>query len=96
LVAPYAASKAALVSLTRSTAIEGRELGIRANAVMPGAVETAMLRSNPNLATGGETLPFPPGQPRDIAAVIAFLASDDAVFVTGSAFAADGGRLALL
>lgn len=96
LVAPYAAAKAALVSLTRSTAIEGRDLGIRANAVMPGAVETAMLHANPNLASGGEVLPFPPGQPRDIAAVIAFLASDEAAFVSGSAFAADGGRLALL
>src|SRR5215469_11433507 len=64
LVAPYAAAKAALVSLTRSSAIEGRQLGIRANAVMPGAVDTAMLHANPNLATGDEVLPFPPGRPR--------------------------------
>ena len=96
LVAPYAAAKAALISLTRTTAIEGRENGIRANAVMPGAIDTAMLRASPNLASGDEKLPFPPGQPAEIASVIAFLASDDASFVTGSAFTADGGRLALL
>ena len=96
LVAPYAAAKAALLSLTRTTALEGRESGIRANAVMPGAVDTAMLRASPNLASGEEKLPFPPGQPAEIASVIAFLASDDAAFVTGSAFTADGGRLALL
>ena len=96
LVAPYAAAKAALLSLTRTTAIEGRESGIRANAIMPGAIDTAMLRASPNVATGEEKLPFPPGQPAEIASVIAFLASDDASFVTGSAFTADGGRLALL
>lgn len=44
LVAPYAAAKAALLSLTRSAAIEGKPKGLRANAVVPGAVDTAMLR----------------------------------------------------
>ena len=96
LVAPYAAAKAALVSLTRTTAIEGRDSGIRANAVMPGAVDTPMLHASPNLANGDEKLTFPPGRPDEIASVIAFLASDDAAFVTGAAFTADGGRLASL
>ncbi|HXS07303.1 MAG TPA: SDR family oxidoreductase [Rhizomicrobium sp.] len=95
-VAPYAAAKAALVSLTRTTAIEGRDSGIRANAVLPGAIDTPMLHASPNLASGDEKLPFPPGQPDEIASVIAFLASDDAAFVTGAAFTADGGRLASL
>ena len=47
LVAAYAAAKAALLSFTRSTAIEGRPKGIRANAVVPGAIDTPMLWSNP-------------------------------------------------
>lgn len=97
LVAPYAASKAALESLTRSTAIEGRALGIRANAVLPGAVETQMLRDSPNLKSGAEVLnPEDIGTPEDIAAAVAFLASEEAAFVTGASFVVDGGRLAKL
>ncbi len=97
LVAPYAAAKAALLSLTRSAAIEGKARGIRANAVLPGAVETPMLRENPNLASGAEKLDAADvGQPADIAAAIAFLASDDARFITGAGLAVDGGRLAQL
>ena len=97
LVAPYAAAKAALLSLTRSTAIEGKANGIRANAVMPGAIDTPMLRSNPNVASGDERMPAgPPGRPEDVAAVVAFLASHEAAFITGSVFTADGGRLATL
>ena len=96
-VATYAAAKAALVSLTRSAAIEGREKGIRANAVLPGAIETPMLRTNPNLASGAETLdPEDVGAPETVAAAIAFLLSDDAAFVTGEALRVDGGRLARL
>lgn len=96
-VAPYAAAKAALLSLTRSSAIEGRALGIRANAVLPGAVETEMLRESPNLKSGAEVLkPEDVGQPDEIAGAIAFLASDDASFVTGSSLVVDGGRLAKL
>lgn len=93
LVATYAAAKAAVESLTRSAAIEAKALGIRVNAVAPGAVETKMLRSNPNLESGAEVLdPADIGQPEDIAAAIAFLASDDAAFVTGTVLEADGGR----
>ncbi len=97
LVAPYAAAKAALLSLTRSAAIEGKARGIRANAVLPGAVETPMLRENPNIKSGAEKLNEADiGQPADIAAAIAFLASDEARFVTGACLAVDGGRLAQL
>ena len=97
LVAPYAAAKAALLSLTRSSAIEGRPLGIRANAVLPGAIDTAMLRESPNIRSGAEVLnPEDIGQPADVAAAIAFLAADEAAFVTGSSFVVDGGRLARL
>src|SRR5215472_2915477 len=91
LVAPYAAAKAAMLSLTRSTAIEGRSLGIRANAVTPGAIDTRMFRSNPNVTSGAELVPEGMlGRPDDIASVVAFLASTDAAFVNGSVVTADG------
>ena len=94
-VAPYAAAKAGLVSLTRSAAIEGRPLGIRANAVLPGAIETAMLRRNPNLASGAETLaPGDVGRPADVAEAVAFLAGDGARFINGATLVVDGGRMA--
>jgi NAD(P)-dependent dehydrogenase (short-subunit alcohol dehydrogenase family) len=96
-VAPYAASKAALLSLTRSAAIEGKAQGIRANVILPGAIDTPMLWSNPNLKSGAEKLdPKDVGKPEHIAGATAFLASDDAAFVTGASLAVDGGRLAQL
>jgi NAD(P)-dependent dehydrogenase (short-subunit alcohol dehydrogenase family) len=97
MVAPYAASKAAVMSLTRSTAIEGKAKGIRANAILPGAIDTPMLWTNPNLKSGAEKLdPKDVGKPEHIAAAVAFLASPDAAFVTGASLAVDGGRLAQL
>jgi NAD(P)-dependent dehydrogenase (short-subunit alcohol dehydrogenase family) len=97
LVAAYAAAKAALVSLTRSAAIEGRPKGIRVNAVLPGAIETPMLRENPEVKSGVEKLqPGDVGQPEDVAKAIAYLASEDATFVTGAGLRVDGGRLATL
>lgn len=97
LVAPYAAAKAALLSLTRSAALETKDKGIRVNAVVPGAVDTPMLWDNPNLKSGVEQLdPAEIGKPGDLAAAIAFLASDDAAFITGTALNVDGGRLARL
>ncbi|MEO8572939.1 MAG: SDR family oxidoreductase [Pyrinomonadaceae bacterium] len=97
LVASYAAAKAALVSLTRSAAIEGTALGIRVNAVLPGAVDTPMLWDNPNVISGIEKVnPSDVGKPEDIAATIAYLASDDAKFVQGAEVRVDGGRLSRL
>ena len=97
LVAAYAAAKAGLLSLTRSASIEGKPKGIRVNAVLPGAIETPMLRENPNVKSGAEVLdPADIGQPEDIAAAVAWLASDDAAFVTGAELRVDGGRLAKL
>jgi NAD(P)-dependent dehydrogenase (short-subunit alcohol dehydrogenase family) len=93
-VASYAAAKAALVSLTRSASLEGKPLGIRVNCVLPGAVDTPMLWSNPNLASGLETVkPADVGKPDDVAAAIAWLGSDDAAFVQGASLRVDGGRL---
>lgn len=94
LVASYAAAKAALVSLTRSSAIEGQEKGIRVNTVLPGAVDTPMLWENPNIKSGAERVePRDVGRPQDIANAIAYLLSDEATFVTGAALRVDGGRL---
>lgn len=96
-VAPYAAAKAALASLTRSTAIEGKALGIRANAVAPGAIDTPMFWTSPTIASGEEKVSDDMlGQPEAIAAVVAFLASGDAAFMTGATVTADGGRLSAL
>ena len=97
LVAPYAAAKAAVNSLTRSAALEGKPKGIRVNAVLPGAVDTPMLWDNPNVKSGVEKInPADVGRPEDIAATVAYLASDDAAFVTGAEVRADGGRLSQL
>ena len=94
LVAPYAAAKAAPLSLTRSAGIEGRDKGIRTNVVLPGAIDTGMLWDNPNIKSGAEKIaPKDVGKPEDVAAAIAFLASDDAAFITGTALRVDGGRL---
>ncbi len=94
LVTPYAAAKAALLSLTRSAALEGKPKGIRVNAILPGAVDTPMLWDNPNVKSGEEKINRADvGQPETIAAAIAFLASDEARFVQGAALRVDGGRL---
>src|SRR4051794_14764115 len=97
LVAPYAAAKTALLSLTRSAALEGKPKGIRVNAVLPGAIDTPMLWDNPNVRSGAEVIDKTRvGSPDDVAAAIAFLAGDDAGFVDGAGLRVDGGRLVRL
>jgi NAD(P)-dependent dehydrogenase (short-subunit alcohol dehydrogenase family) len=97
LVAPYAAAKTALLSLTRSAALEGKPKGIRVNAVLPGAVDTPMLWENPNVRSGAEVINKAEiGTPDDIAAAIAFLAGDGARFIWGAGLRVDGGRLVRL
>jgi len=94
LVAPYAAAKAAMLSLTRSSALEGKAKGIRTNVILPGAIDTPMLWDNPNVKSGVEVIDKTDvGRPEDVAAVIAYLASDDAAFVQGAEIRVDGGRL---
>jgi NAD(P)-dependent dehydrogenase (short-subunit alcohol dehydrogenase family) len=97
LVCSYAAAKAAIVSLTRSASIEGKAKGIRVNAVLPGAVDTPMLWENPNIKSGLEQVSkVDVGKAEDLAAAIAYLASDDAAFIDGAAVRVDGGRLSRL
>jgi len=94
MVASYAAAKAALLSLTRSSCLEGKPKGIRVNAILPGAIDTPMLWDNPNVKSGVEHIDKQDvGKPEDIAATIAFLASDDAAFIEGAMIRVDGGRL---
>jgi NAD(P)-dependent dehydrogenase (short-subunit alcohol dehydrogenase family) len=94
LVAPYAAAKAAVLSLTRSAVIEGKPKGIRTNVVLPGAIDTPMLWNNPNVKSGVEKInPSDVGKPDNVAATVAYLASDDAAFVEGAEVRVDGGRL---
>jgi NAD(P)-dependent dehydrogenase (short-subunit alcohol dehydrogenase family) len=98
----YSASKAALVALTRSWAQELAPLGIRVNAVSPGAVETpiydpAKMRVSPDQleALGPAIIQMVPlarfGKPEEIAPIIAFLASPAASYVTGAQYHAGGG-----
>lgn len=93
----YAASKAGAVSLTRTAAIEAAERGVRVNAILPGAIDTPMLWDNPNVRSGLERIdPKMVGQPEDVAAAVAFLASSEARFVNGTSLVVDGGRMAAL
>ncbi|MDJ0367857.1 SDR family NAD(P)-dependent oxidoreductase [Hymenobacter sp. H14-R3] len=94
LVAPYAAAKAAVLSLTRSSVIEGKPKGLRTNVILPGAIDTPMLWNNPNVKSGVEKInPSDVGTPENVAATVAYLASDDAAFVQGAEVRVDGGRL---
>jgi NAD(P)-dependent dehydrogenase (short-subunit alcohol dehydrogenase family) len=98
-LAAYDASKAALISLTRSFAHELGHLGVRCNAVAPGMTVTAM--TEPEVADEEFRAAYLPripqrrfADPDEIAAAIAFLASDEASFVNGAKLVVDGGQLA--
>jgi NAD(P)-dependent dehydrogenase (short-subunit alcohol dehydrogenase family) len=95
-VAPYAASKGAMEAFTRALAIEQEENKNRINCVAPGAVDTPMLWNNPSVKSGKEKIEGAVGKPGDIAAAVAFLASDEARFITGTLLVVDGGRLDIL
>jgi len=98
----YSAAKAGIIGLVKSVAAELRPYNIRVNAIVPGAVVSAMTA---DLVTGDASaldrtaealgsdglLPGPPGQPADIAAAVSFLASDDARFITGHTMTVDAG-----
>jgi glucose 1-dehydrogenase len=95
-VAPYAASKGGVEAFTRALSRELVPKGIRVNCVAPGAVDTPMLWSNPNVKSGREKIQGAVGKPDDIAAAIAFVAAPEAEFINGAVVVVDGGRLDVL
>jgi 3-oxoacyl-[acyl-carrier protein] reductase len=97
LYAHYNASKGGVTLLTKSMAIELGPLGIRVNAVCPGYIVTPMALSTDTpefMAAYAEKLPLKHlGTADDVAGAFAFLASDDAAFITGETLVIDGGQL---
>jgi NAD(P)-dependent dehydrogenase (short-subunit alcohol dehydrogenase family) len=95
--AHYAASKAGIVSFTKSFALELAVHGLRANCVIPGVTETAQPLADTTveeLHERGKRLPLGRiGQPEDIARVVAFLLSEDAAYMTGQSVAVNGGAI---
>lgn len=94
----YCTSKGGLKMLMRNLAIELAPLGVRVNNVAPGAIETpinsALLNQPEKLAALQQNIPLRRlGQPRDVAGAVAFLASDEADYITGSTLFVDGGLL---
>lgn len=101
-VAAYAATKGAIIAMTRTMALDHAGAGVRVNAVSPGSIDTPMLRESARLFnpeavaetvdSWGELHPLGRvGQPREIARVALFLCSEDASFMTGANVVVDGG-----
>jgi len=104
LIAVYSASKHAVIGLTKSAAWECTGTGVRVNCVCPGLIDSRMLSTILQGRAGGNEPPqekivdrIPArrlGQASEVASIVAFLASDDASYVSGSHYTVDGGRTA--
>ena len=104
-IAVYSASKHAVVGLTKSAASECTGTGVRVNCVCPGMIDSRMLSAILDGRSAGKA-PMPRekiveriparrlGQASEVASIVAFLASDEASYVSGSAYTVDGGRTA--
>src|SRR6202165_5081001 len=104
-IAVYSASKHAVIGLTKSAALECTATGVRVNCVCPGLIDSRMLSA---IIEGSNRSPAPVpegkmveriparrlGQACEVASIVAFLASDEASYVSGSAYTVDGGRVA--
>jgi 3-oxoacyl-[acyl-carrier protein] reductase len=89
----YDASKGGIEAFTRAAALDLAPYGIRVNAVAPGSIQTGPL-SDDEGRERGKTVPLGRiGQPEEISAAVAFLASDDARYITGQTIVVDGGLL---
>jgi len=93
----YSASKAGVIGFTRSLSMELGKFGVTANCIAPGIIATPGVTSLPHYERLVErvapTLPIPRlGKPEDVAGVAAFLASDDAAYITGETIHVSGGR----
>ena len=92
----YAAAKAAAIGFTKALAQEGAAVGITVNCICPGYIATEMVKAVPEEVLKAKILPQIPvgrlGEPEEIARCVAFLASDDAGFITGSTLSANGGQ----
>ena len=89
--AAYAASKAGLLGLTKTAALELAADGIRVNALVPGGVSTPLNANEPGSGVVPETPMKRRADPSELAAAVAYLVSDDASFVTGTELVVDGG-----
>ncbi len=90
----YVSSKGGLVGMTKALALEFAATGITVNMVPPGFIDTPMLRGAPvDVEAFTQTLPMKRiGQPEDIAAAVAYLASEEASYITGQTISTNGGR----
>jgi len=93
-MAHYAASKGGVIGLTKALAIEYAAKGITVNNVPPGFVDTPLVRQGPvDVEAAAATMPMKrAGQPEDVAHAVAYLASDEASYVTGQTLSVNGGR----
>ena len=91
-LAVYASAKAALGMLTRALALELAEFNVRVNSVAPGVIATP--RNEEDAKDLDPEVPLGrPGKPEEVAALVAWLCTDEAAYVTGSSYVIDGGMM---